>query len=598
MSVVRVLEDRVVDRIAAGEVVERPASVVKELVENAIDAGATQLDIRLRQGGVALVEVTDNGGGMSRDDAMLCIERHATSKIRDAEDLVGVITHGFRGEALPSIASVARLEIRTRRPEDEVGTRVVVDGGTLQVAEPTATSSGSTISMRSLFSHTPARRKFLKATPVELDHAVEAVKRAVLRRPGVGVTLVHDGRELIRSSASEDPAQRIRDLLGRDADVLLPVDVVHGAVHVTGYMAPAGVHRGESTGSVYLYVNGRFVRDAVLRRAITEAWRGAIPQGRHPLLVVGIEVPGDDVDVNVHPQKTEVRFRDPRAVADALANALRDTLRGAVAPRVSGPRHEPEAPVGPLFPTPGRVGPSAHPDDDPRLRSAARWAAADVPVAAPAPAPAWTPAEVVPALPREAPAPQVTPPVLAPEVEAEAAPPLAAEPRGLRALDWLGLHHGRYALLSDDAGVVVVDLERLRRRHAVAALQTDVAAGRAVRPLLVPRVVTLGRAEAVALLAAVDALSALGLELAAMGPGQIGVVAMPDVVPTAALEPLLRAVAGGLSARAAVEAAVSLDALTEHEARGWVGLLDEAPDVSVLGRIEEDQLRRLFPRDR
>jgi len=233
------------------------------------------------------------------------------------------------------------------------------------------------------------------------------------------------------------------------------------------------------------------------------------------------------------------------------------------------------------------------------MSGAVSWTAPDEALP---PEPSWViPAEVVSAEVDGAEvdgAEVVSAPVPPREAKVDPAPLLAAEGRGLRTLDWLGLHHGRYALLSDDAGVVVVDLERLRRRHAVSALQADVAAGRAVRPLLVPRIVTLGRPEAVALLTQVDALSALGLELSAMGPGQIGVVAMPDVVPTSALEPLLRAVASGLSARAAVEAAVSLDAITEHDARGWVGLLDETPDPGVVGRIEEDQLRRLFPRER
>ncbi|HMV68694.1 MAG TPA: DNA mismatch repair endonuclease MutL, partial [Myxococcota bacterium] len=303
---VRILEDRVVDRIAAGEVVERPASVVKELVENALDAGARRVHVRLKHGGVGLVQVTDDGCGMSRDDAMLCVERHATSKILTADDLVGVATHGFRGEALPSIGSVARLELRTRRADDEVGTEVVVDGGVLTGVRAVACPVGTEVSVRSLFSHTPARRKFLKSAQVELDHAIEAVRRAILRRPEVEVLVAHEARELLRAAATEDPAVRVRDVLGTDAAVLIPVDERRGDVRVDGLMAPPGVHRGSSTGAVYVYVNGRFVRDTVLRRAIGEAWRGAIPAGRFPVLVIGVEVPAEDVDVNVHPQKTEV----------------------------------------------------------------------------------------------------------------------------------------------------------------------------------------------------------------------------------------------------------------------------------------------------
>lgn len=607
---VRILEDRVVDRIAAGEVVERPASVVKELVENALDAGAHRLHIRLKQGGVGLVQVTDDGSGMSREDAMLCIERHATSKIRTSDDLVGVLTHGFRGEALPSIASVARLELRTRTAEDEVGTEVVVDGGTLEGVRPVACAVGTDIAVRSLFSHTPARRKFLKGAQVELEHALEAVRRAVLRRPDVDVLVAHEGRELLRAPKTDDAAVRVRDVLGADAGVLLPVDDLRGVVRVEGLIAPPGVHRGSATGAMYVYVNGRFVRDPVLRRAIGDAYRGAIPPGRFPVLVIGIEVPGEDVDVNVHPQKTEVRFSDPKAVADAVGGALRDALRSRVAPRVaptpSAPPARQDLPLLVGLTAPKRSVP-AHPDDDPRLRAAPRveddgvsgvWTSVGSDPAPVQPDPRDWPEERV-VVDEEGPLtedptpliPTVSPPE-APPVAWPEEPPLAADGDRFRDLSLLGVHGGHIAVCSSAAGLVLVDLERVRRVDLAATL-TDRS-----RPLLVPAAVTLPRAEAAVVVRAADALSAVGVEVTALGPGRIGVVALPEEVPVEAAPAVLQAVVAGRTAAEAVAGVIPLAPVTAHQARGLLARLDEAPELATgaVARLDDAAVRALLRR--
>ncbi len=330
---IRILDDHVINQIAAGEVVERPASAVKELVENALDAGANSIDVTLKGGGRDLIRVEDDGCGMSRQDALLCIERHATSKIRDTNDLFSVNTLGFRGEALPSIASVSKFSIVTRRAEDEVGTKLVIDGGKLISVDPIGCPVGTRIEVRNLFGNLPARRKFLRSEATELAHCMEAVHRQALLRDGVSFRVLHDDRELWRVTPMGGRPARVRAVLGEAGRALVPVSFESGEVEVEGWVAPPGVHVAESTGSTYLFVNGRFVRDPVVRRAISAAYKGVLPQGRHPVLVLEIRVAPDRLDVNVHPAKTEVRFRDPWAVVEAVSEGLRRALQGKMAPK-------------------------------------------------------------------------------------------------------------------------------------------------------------------------------------------------------------------------------------------------------------------------
>ena len=323
---IRVLEDRVINKIAAGEVVERPASVVKELVENAVDAGATVLKVELKAGGRTLIRVSDNGTGMDRHDATLCIERHATSKIRTDSDLFEVKSLGFRGEAMPSIAAVGRFEMRTRQQGADVGTRVAIEGGTLVDIADVGCPMGTDISLRSIFYNIPARRKFLRTAGTELSHCLEAVVRQVLTRPDIDVEVVHDGRTVIRAPTVPSLAQRAADLLGPHGKALVPVRFEEGPLTMQALMSPVGVHRASSRGATYLYVNGRFVADMVLRRAVREAYRGLVPKGRHPTIVLDVQIPPDHVDVNVHPAKTEVRFRFAYDLTDAVSRGLRAGL--------------------------------------------------------------------------------------------------------------------------------------------------------------------------------------------------------------------------------------------------------------------------------
>ena len=342
MSVIRILSDRLVNKIAAGEVVERPASIIKELLENSVDAGATAIEVRLASGGRQLIEIADDGCGMDASDALMCLERHATSKIRTQDDLFNVATLGFRGEALPSIASVCKFEIVSRPRDQDVGTRVVVEGGVIARNEPVGCPPGTRISARQLFYNVPARRKFLRTVPTELGHCLEGVIREALIHPEIDWRVEHDGNEVMRAPRVKTRAERAGDLLKDRGKALFPVAFESGTLAVEGLISPVGVHHGSSAGAMYLYVNGRFVRDPVLRRAVNDAYKHIVPKGRYPTVVLSIRVPPADVDVNVHPNKTEVRFRYARDLQSAIAQGLRDALesygiRRPVHERKAGP---------------------------------------------------------------------------------------------------------------------------------------------------------------------------------------------------------------------------------------------------------------------
>ena len=325
MPLIAILPSTVADQIAAGEVVERPASVVKELVENALDAGAASIDIVAQDGGRALVRISDDGSGMVRDDAVLAIERHATSKIRTAADLVGVASFGFRGEALPSIASVSRLEIETAT-EDGAGTHVRVDGGTLASVGDVARRRGTTVVVTDLFFNVPARLKFLRGARSEWRAIMDALTSMALTRRDVRFSVAHDGKALLTLPPAAGLRDRVAALWSVTlADALVGVDDVSGPIRVSGLVErPADV--GTSARRAFVSVNGRAVRDAGVVRAAEAAYRSTIPAGVRPTVLLELELPGGDVDVNVHPAKAEVRFRDRWTVERAVERAVRRAL--------------------------------------------------------------------------------------------------------------------------------------------------------------------------------------------------------------------------------------------------------------------------------
>lgn len=333
-----ILPPEVAERIAAGEVVERPASAVKELVENALDAGARRVSVETEDGGKRLLRITDDGCGMSAEEVGLAIQRHATSKLRSAEDLFDIHTLGFRGEALPSIASVSELEIVTRRPEDAGGTRVLIRGGEVASIEPSAAAVGTVITVRNLFYNLPVRHKFLRSASSEQAQITDWLERLAISHPEVSFRLTHEGREAMLSPGSANPINAVVATMGRAvAREMVPIQWEEpaddspepredGPIRVEGFAGRPTLTRS-SRSHQYSFVNGRSVRSPSIGRAIDDAYRSSMPSGRHPVVALSIHVPPGSVDVNVHPAKTEVRFRDEARVHAAVRRAIREALR-------------------------------------------------------------------------------------------------------------------------------------------------------------------------------------------------------------------------------------------------------------------------------
>jgi DNA mismatch repair protein MutL len=485
------LPDELVVKIAAGEVVERPASVVKELVENALDAGAFNVAVEIEDGGKSLIRVRDDGCGMGREDARLAIERHATSKLRSLEDLAELGTHGFRGEALPSIAGVGHLLLRTRDESDAAGSEVEVRPGREPQVRDTGHPRGTTVEVRDLFGAVPARRKFLRADATEAANVAETVSLLALARPGTGFQLSSGGRTLLRAPTAEGLDVRVYQLFGRPfLDELLRVDLSLGPVRVSGLVArPEAARR--SRAALRLFVNGRVVRDRGLAKAVIQAYRATGAADARPEAILFVELPAHLVDVNVHPAKTEVRFADPRAVWTAVERAVGQALSEGV---------RREAPLA----------------DASRVREAAeRYRARG----SEAPQPgqerlAWpATAESSPGEPRREP---------------------AAEGDGLglpEAATPLGQHRNTYILASDGENLLLVDQhtahERVRFESLVARL-----ASRSVESqgLLAPIVLSLPPALLPVAEARSDDLRELGFDIDDFGGGTVRVRAVPALL--------------------------------------------------------------------
>jgi DNA mismatch repair protein MutL len=353
MGRIHILSDQVANQIAAGEVVDRPASVVKELLENALDAGATRIRVEVEAGGRKLIRITDNGHGMGRDDAMLAFERHATSKIRSSDDLLSIATLGFRGEALPSIASISRLELETRAAEDASGTRIEIVGGKIVRVDEAGLVVGTTLTIRDLFFNTPARRKFLKAESTELSHVTALVTHYALAHPGKHFELLSPTHTLLNAPPVARSDERIYQIFGKDTlDQLLAMAAERALDHSgipepppwrrdADYRAPVPGHLRLSgftskpelqklnRNSIYVFVNRRLIRDRLILHAVSEAYRNVLPPTSFPVTLMFLEMPPEEVDVNVHPAKTEVRFRQPTLVHDFVRDTIRYTLMKA-----------------------------------------------------------------------------------------------------------------------------------------------------------------------------------------------------------------------------------------------------------------------------
>ncbi len=332
---ITILPESLTNKIAAGEVVERPASVIKELIENALDAGATDISVEIRAGGRRLIRVTDNGHGMSREDALLSLERHATSKIKTDGDLDKIITLGFRGEALPSIASVSRFSLATREVDSPEGTEIVVEGGRIRNVRACGMAPGTVIVVEQIFFNLPARLKFMKSAETEAGHAADVITQMAVSRPDVAFSCTSDERDLLRLQRS-DLLRRLSQVVGRTSSPYLhPVKGGDDYASIIGFVSGPSVARS-GTQSIYTYINGRFIRDRVVQHAVMQAYRGVIDRGRYPVVALFIELTPEEVDVNVHPTKHEVRFRRQSVVHDAIQNAIEKVLR--TSPWLTDPR--------------------------------------------------------------------------------------------------------------------------------------------------------------------------------------------------------------------------------------------------------------------
>ncbi|MNK30302.1 DNA mismatch repair protein MutL [compost metagenome] len=324
-DIIQLLPDSVANQIAAGEVVQRPASAVKELLENAIDAGANKIQLIVKDAGKALIQVIDNGSGMSVTDARMCFERHATSKVRKAEDLFAIRTMGFRGEAMASIAAIAQVEMKTRKHDEELGTLIEIEGSVFIKQEPVATSEGTSISIKNLFYNTPARRNFLKSNPAEMRHILDEFQRVSLANPAIAFTLHHDGVEIYRLPSSV-LKQRIVHLFGNNYNErLIPVEEETSIINIKGYIGKPQFAK-KTRGEQFFFVNNRFIKDAYLNHALSRAYEELLADDHFPMYVLFIDIDPANIDVNVHPTKTEIKYIDEKSIYAILHSAVKRSL--------------------------------------------------------------------------------------------------------------------------------------------------------------------------------------------------------------------------------------------------------------------------------
>ncbi len=487
MSAIRVLPELLISQIAAGEVVERPASVLKELLENALDAGATQIQVSLEQGGAKRVQVDDDGAGLSKQDLPLALARHATSKIRTLDDLQGVASMGFRGEALASIAAVARLAIASRQKDGAHAWAVQSEDGRSAAVKPAARAAGTTVLVEDLYFNTPARKKFLRTEQTEFAHCDGVFRRLALARPDVGFTLKHNGRVATHLPA-QPRADRAAALLGREfLDASFALDAQAGSLRLQGLAGTpqtAGDGRLRRADAQYLYVNGRFVRDRMLSHAVREAYRDQLHGDRQPAYLLFLDIDPRGVDVNVHPAKIEVRFRDAGAIHQFVLHALKRTLAPAAG----------QAPVAYA-----RIAEPA-PGTRPGLQQAFHLA---------------QPAQAYQSF-------MATASAAVPLPAGGNAPPLGYA---------LAQLHGVYLLAQNEAGLVLVDMHAAHERIVMEKLKLGLDAGTVARQsLLVPAVLAVDALDVATAEENSAALEKLGLETSVSGPNELAVRAAPALL--------------------------------------------------------------------
>jgi len=500
MSAIRPLPETLISQIAAGEVVERPASVLKELLENSLDAGATEISVALTEGGIKQIRVVDNGAGIEKDDLPMALARHATSKIASLDDLEQVRSLGFRGEALASIASVARVSLVSRSSTSTRAFAIGAEDGRIGRVEPAAHPAGTTVEVSDLYFNTPARRKFLKSGGTELAHCESVFTRTMLSRPDVTFTLRHNGRVAARLSPS-DPAQRIGAALGAEfAESMRVIGASSGALKLSGF-AGSPAYTRSSRDAQFAFVNGRFVRDKLLSHALREAYRDVLHGDRHPAYVLFLEIDPRAVDVNVHPAKIEIRFRDPRAIHQFMFHAVVKGLAGTAA----------EAPPAVAMPTPV----AAH-AAQPRAGQAALGLAQPI-------------ASYGAAVPRAA-------------QPATAAP--APDSEGIPALGYaLAQLHGIYILAQNRDGLVLVDMHAAHERILYEKIKTALdSRAMNTQKLLIPATFHADRLDVATVEEHGSTLSVLGFDITPISPFALAVRAVPALLADADPAELARAV--------------------------------------------------------
>jgi DNA mismatch repair protein MutL len=528
MSQIRILPEMLSNKIAAGEVVERPASVVKELVENAIDAGSSRILVEIEQGGRKLIRVSDNGQGMGRDDALLCLERYATSKINREPDLFAIRTLGFRGEALPSIASVSRFTLVTRETDTDVGTRIEVAGGRITSVSDAGAPSGTMITVAGLFFNTPARRKFLKSINTEMGHIADTIASMALCRPSVQFQLSHNNRIVKSWSPATDPADRVADVLG--AGVKKELHAVERAtedIEISGWVTAPRMNRSTARG-IYLFVNGRWVKDRVIQHALFAGYSGRLMKGQYPVAVLFLKVPFDQVDVNVHPTKHEIRFVRQKIVHDTLRETVADALMQSDPTRWKTPERKIAEPfrqsAAVSEPTAGygrpqeRLNPSLH--------------------SQPAPLPAFesdreaveggTPDSLPSAHRLQQPAQSIPVPAMDRHTDRQA--PLWKK-RFFADLTLIGQYKGTYIICESDNGLMLIDQHAAHERIVFEQLKSRSGGRRpAAQRLLLPETIDLGFREAQILERLAPELDRYGLEIEPFGGNTFVVKAIPTLL--------------------------------------------------------------------
>lgn len=530
---IAILPEILTNKIAAGEVVERPASVIKELIENALDAGANDISVEIAAGGRRRILVTDNGHGMSREDALLSLERHATSKIKTDSDLESILTLGFRGEALPSIASVSRLRLTTREADSLEGAELIVEGGKIKDVKACGMAPGTVICVEHIFFNTPARLKFMKSAETETGHVGDVVARMAVSRPDVAFSCSSDGRELLRVQRS-DLQRRLAQVVGKDTSAhLYRVDCSGEQVSVSGFASGPALARSGMQ-AMFTYINGRFVRDKVVQHAIMQAYRGVIDRGRYPVVALFIQLPAGEVDVNVHPTKHEVRFRHQSAVHDAIQAAVEDVLRSS--PWLAGKPSSPaaSAPTGQAY----------------RERIAA---AAQASLAIGTGSTHVAPAARYPESDTKMPAPGAPSPAVEPVTVHEASVPFQSETdpsaRGyFSSLAIIGQFHGEYILCQAGQELVVIDQHAASERVAYQRLkQQYLAGGVESQRLLFPETLEVSFGEVAVAERFHHDLAGIGFELEPFGGNTLMIAAVPRLAVEKAAIRLVRDLLSDLS---------------------------------------------------